>query len=236
LAIRHRIEERSMTNITFDGAAGFLVRAKTQRAGVVLLPTIFGVNGFVREMAETLAAHDITTLIWDIYPGEPLPGGFDAAVKAAGRLRDPSALAAMTKCVDFLVDELRLAQVGTMGFCLGGRYVFLQAAQDRRLKACAAIYPSIHAPNQPSQVEDAVARAADVACPVLLVYPGQDHITTNDTFHRLQRNLQQRAAPTVVTYYPAAAHGFLHNDAPENQEATRQARPLIPAFLAGCLG
>lgn len=62
-----------MTNITFDGAAGYLVRAKTQRAGVVLLPTIFGVNPFVRDWASMLAEHGITTLIWDIYPGADLP-------------------------------------------------------------------------------------------------------------------------------------------------------------------
>lgn len=142
----------------------------------------------------------------------------------------------MTKCVDFLVDELRLVNVGTMGFCLGGRYCFMLAAQERRLKACASIYPSIHAPNLPTQDEDAVARAAAAACPMLLVYPGRDHITSNDTFRRLQQNLQQREAATVVQYYPQAEHGFLHNDAPANRDAACQARPLIPAFLAGCLG
>ncbi|HUZ72092.1 MAG TPA: dienelactone hydrolase family protein [Stellaceae bacterium] len=225
-----------MTTITFDGAAGYLVRAKTQRAGVVLLPTIFGVNPFVRDWASTLAEHGITALVWDIYPGEDLPGDYNAAIKAAGRLRDAPALAAMTKCVDFLAGELHVTTVGTMGFCLGGRYVFMLAAQDRRLAACAAIYPSIHAPNQPSQDEDAVARAAAIACPVQLVYPGRDHITSNETFHRLQQNLQRRDAPTAVQYYPTAGHGFLHNDAPENQAAARQARPLISAFLAGCLG
>jgi len=225
-----------MTNITFDGAAGYLVRAKTQRAGVVLLPTIYGVNPFVRDIAAELAAGGITTLIWDIYPGEALPADFDAAIKNASRMRDAPALAAMTKCVDFLVGELRVAAVGTLGFCLGGRYVFMLAAQDRRLAACASIYPSIHAPNQPGQDDDAVARAAAIACPVQLVYPGRDHITTNDTFFRLQHNLQRRDAATVVLHYPAAGHGFLHNDAPENQAAARQARPLIPAFLAGCLG
>ncbi len=75
------------------------------------------------------------------------PTGFEAAIKPRPGCATRRSLAAMAKCVDFLADELRLAAIGTMGFCLGGRYVFMLAAQDRRLGACASIYPSIHAPN-----------------------------------------------------------------------------------------
>lgn len=211
------------------------MRAKNQRAGVVLLPTIFGVNPFVREYAASLAADGISTLIWDPYPDEPLPAGYDAARARGGQLRDTPSLDAMSICVDFLLGELRLDHVGTIGFCLGGRYCLLLAARDTRIGACASVYPSIPSPRSPNQEEDAVSRAAEIACPVQLLYPGRDHVTSNETFYRLQPMLQRREASTVVHLFPLAAHGFMHNDGPENHAADRQSRPLVTAFLQACL-
>ena len=224
-----------MSTVTLDGASGFLVRAKSQRAGVVLLPTIFGVNPFVREFAASLAADGISTLIWDPYPDEDLPQGFDAARARGGQLRDTPSLDAMSICVDFLMGELRVDHVGTIGFCLGGRYGLLLAARDNRIGACASVYPSIHAPRNANQEEDAVSRAAEIGCPVQLLYPGRDNVTSNETFYRLQQALQRRTAPTVVQLYPQADHGFMHNDGPENKIADRHARPLVTAFLQTCL-
>jgi carboxymethylenebutenolidase len=222
-----------MSAITFDGVTGYLVRAKTQAAGVVLLPTIFGVNPFVRDFASALATDGITTLIWDIYSGEALPGGFDEARERAGKLRDGSSLTAMGKCVDFLANELRVAAIGTIGFCLGGRYVLTLGAHDKRLGACVSVYPSI--PGGPD--DDAVTHAGEIACPVQVIYPGRDYITSNETFQRLQQTLQSRpSAATVMQLHPLAAHGFMHNDGPENQLADRQARPLVAPFLTACLG
>jgi len=224
-----------MSTVTLDGASGFLVRAKHQRAGVVLLPTIFGVNPFVRDFAGQLATDGISTLIWDPYPGEPLPQGFDDARARGHQLRDTPSLDAMSICVDFLMDELRVDHVGTVGFCLGGRYVLLLAAKDARITACASVYPSIPAPRGPNQEEDAISRAAEIACPVQVLYPGRDHVTSNDTFSRLQQMLQRRSAPTVIHLYPQADHGFMHNEGAENRVADRQGRPAVTAFLQSCL-
>ena len=224
-----------MSTVTLDGASGFLVRAKHQRAGVVLLPTIFGVNPFVRDFAGQLATDGISTLIWDPYPGQALPQGFDDARARGHQLRDTSSLKAMTACVDFLKTELKIEQVGTIGFCLGGRYVLLLAAKDRRISACASVYPSIPMPRSPTQEEDAIALAAAIACPVQVLYPGRDHVTSNETFFQLQQALQKRSAPTVIHLYPQADHGFMHNDGDENRVADRQGRPAVTAFLQSCL-
>lgn len=224
-----------MSTVTFGGASGFLVRAKSQRSGVVLLPTIFGVNPFVRDYAAQLANDGISTLIWDPYPGQALPQGYDEARARGHQLHDTTSLKAMTACVDFLKTELRIEQVGTIGFCLGGRYVLLLAAKDARISACAAVYPSIPMPRSPTQEEDAIALAAAIACPVQVLYPGRDHVTSNETFFQLQQALQKRAAPSVIQLYPKADHGFMHNDGDENRIADRQARPLVTAFLRSCL-
>jgi carboxymethylenebutenolidase len=224
-----------MTTINLDGASGYLTRAKSQRAGVLMLPTIFGVNPFMKDYAASLATIGLTSLVWDPYPDQKLPANFDEAVTRGGQLRDQPSLDAMAICVDFLMGELRLDAVGTMGWCLGGRYCLLLAAREQRIGAVASIYPTIHSPREANQDEDVVSRAGEIACPVQLVYPGSDHLTSNETFQRLQQNLQRRDAGTVVQLYPKAGHGFWHNHEPENEIATKRTKPLVAAFLEAVL-
>jgi carboxymethylenebutenolidase len=224
-----------MSTIDLDGASGFLVRAQKQRAGVLLLPTIFGVNRFVLDFAEGLAAAGLTTMVWDPYPDEELPGSYDAARSRAGALRDGPSLDAMSICVDHLLGEMRVDAVGTLGFCLGGRYCLMLAARETRLGACAAVYPSIHAPKHANQDEDAVVRAGEIACPVQVIYPGRDRVMNTETFFRLQETLQRREAATMVQLYPSADHAFMHTAGAANEAADRHARPLVRAFLEASL-
>jgi carboxymethylenebutenolidase len=225
-----------MSKIELAGASGYLVRAQKQKAGIVLLPTIHGIGKFVRDYAETLAAQGLTTLIWDPYPGEPLPPSHEAALKRAAQLRDQPSLDAMSICVDHLLSELRCPTVGSVGFCLGGRHVLLLAARERRIDAAVAVYPSIHEPKGANQDEDAVVRATEIPCPVQLIYPMKDRVTANDTFFRLQASLERRGGgATSVLLYPSADHGFMHTAGAHNEAADRHARPQILSFLEASL-
>ena len=135
-----------------------------------------------------------------------------------------------------MVTDLALTSVGVLGFCLGGRYVLMAAAQDKRVKACAAAYPSIENPRLPNQEQDAVALAADIRCPVHVVQPGHDHVASAETYAALRENLHKRAAPTVWQYYPDAEHGFMHRKEPAaNPAASVIASPQLVAFLKACL-
>ena len=220
-----------MRTITLDGASGHLAEAKKPLGGVLLLPTIYGLNKFATDFATMLAERGLTTFLWDPYAGEALPKSFEEALSRAQQLRDGPSLDAMSIAVDFLMGELRLDKVATIGFCLGGRYGLLLAARETRIEACTVVYPSITSPRGDNQDEDAVIRAGEIPCPVQLVMPGHDNVTNPDTYQRLKSTLERRAAETVVQLYPAAHHGFLHAPGPENEAAAKHAPPLIGAFL-----
>ena len=168
-------------------------------------------------------------------PASALPNSYDAARSRAGELRDGPSLDAMSICIDHLLGELRVDAVGTLGFCLGGRYCLMLAARETRLGACAAVYPSILTPKSKNQDEDAVVRAGEIACPVQLIYPGQDRVMNTETFHRLQETLQRRSGSTMVQLYPGADHAFMHTAGAANEAADRHARPLVRAFLEASL-
>ena len=211
------------------GLCGFLAQPDAPtKAGVVMLPTIFGVNAFVRGYAETLARSGLAAAVWDIY--------YEESKARARKLSDGGTERVVKTWIDYMAGELELASVGVLGFCLGGRYALMTAAWDMRIKACGAVYPSIESPRLPNQEQDAVALAADIRCPVAVIQPGHDHVASVETYAALEETLRKRTAPTIWQYYPDAEHGFMHRKEPAaNPAATVIASPQLVAFLKACL-
>lgn len=220
-----------------SGLFGFLAQPDAPtKAGVVLLPTIFGVNAFARGYAETLARGGIAAAVWDHYEGLPLTTDYEESKKRGQTLTDRKMHASVKNWIDYMQTELQLTSIGVIGFCMGGRYAPMAAAKDKRIKACAAVYPSIENPRPAHHEQDALALAAEVTCPVLVVQPGHDHVATPETYAALKATLVKRSAPTIWHYYPDAEHGFMHRNAPPaNPAATVIASPQLVGFLQGCL-
>lgn len=206
------------------------------RAGVLILPTIFGVNEFARGYADRLANSGLTAAVWDINSGMPLTTDYHECIRRARTLTDEGVLGMATRWRKALADRFGVAAVGLLGFCIGGRFAVLQASQDRSIAACAMAYPSIENPRLANQTMDALALASDIACPVHMLRPGNDHVTSPETYDALTRALLSRQQPTTIQRYPEAEHGFMHRPTPEaNVTATRLASPQLIAFLNACL-
>ena len=204
--------------------------------GVLILPTIFGVNDFARQYADTLAGEGMTTGVWDINSGLPLTTDYQECIRRARTLTDAGVADMVDRWLGMMMADLSLSAVTVLGFCIGGRFALLQAARDKRLRGCAMAYPSIEDPRLPNQELDALALAPEIACPVHVLRPGNDHVTTPETYEVLTRALFKRGAPTTLQVHPAAEHGFMHRKTPEaNVAATSLASPQVIAFLKGCL-
>jgi carboxymethylenebutenolidase len=227
-----RIEELAAARVN-----GHLVHAQRPRGGILLLPTIFGVDPFAQGRAKQLADAGFSTLVWNPYPGESRPGAMPDAMARAAKLHD-GLVASMADCVGHMRQELRLDRVAVLGFCLGGRYALLLAARQRGLSACVAYYPSIRVPAKPNETEDAVARAADIDCPVHLVHGSGDEVFRNETFAKLRDVLERRRPATMVQFHPGAVHSFMRPELqadPANAAATRLSWPPVLGFLEACI-
>jgi carboxymethylenebutenolidase len=217
---------------------GYLAQpAAGARAGVLILPTIFGVNDFARGFAETLADNGMVAAVWDLNSGLPLTTEYQECIKRARTLTDGSASRMIGQWIDKLRADHGVTSVGVVGFCIGGRFALLQAARDKQIAACAAAYPSIESPRLANQEWDAVALSADIGCPVQMLRPGIDHVSSPETYEALTAALLRRRAATTIQTYPEAEHGFMHRPALEaNVAATKLAAPQLIAFLKACLG
>ena len=224
-------------NIATGRVDGHISYAERPRGGVLMLPTITGVDAHMKDLAARLAQVGFTSLIWNPYPGEAQPADLPSAQPRAGKLNDGS-LAAMSACIDHLLGPLKLPVVAVVGFCLGGRYAGLLAAKDKRVVGCVPFYPSIRVPMSPNQTLDAMALAAEIACPVHLVHGTADQVFLHPVFIKLRDVLSERKAPTTVQVHPGAVHSFMRPDLhtnPANAAAARLSWPPAVAFLETCL-
>jgi carboxymethylenebutenolidase len=215
--------------IEIDGVRHYLARpAKPSAKGVLLIPHNVGVDHFVQAFADELAERGCTTLAWNPYPSVPLGEAF---TDRPPRPNDEATMKALARCLDVMGTGLGATAFATLGFCMGGRYVLLFAARERRLRAASACYPSVPAQLSPGQDLEPVPAAAAIACPVQIAYPGRDIVTSHAMFEALQAQLHGRDAETSILYYPHAEHGFMHSPSPANDAATRTAKPQVFGFL-----
>jgi carboxymethylenebutenolidase len=219
------------------GLHGYVARPEQQaRGGVLVLPTIFGVNAFARGYANLLAESGLLAAVWDINSGMPLVTDYDECIRRARMLTDAGVAQALTGWIDAMIEQMHVTSVGVLGFCIGGRFALLKAAADKRVQACAAAYPSIEDPRLANQEVDALSLAFNIACPVHIVQPGKDHVTGAATYETLKQVLFKRSAPTILQVHPEAEHGFMHREKPDaNKAATRIASPQLMGFLTACL-
>jgi carboxymethylenebutenolidase len=216
---------------------GHITHAERPRGGVLVLPTITGVDAHMKDRAKSLAEAGFTAMIWNPYPGQTPPADTEAARPFSAKLTD-GLVQSMSACVSHMLDKLKLPAVAVMGFCLGGRYAVLLAAKDKRLVGCVPFYPSIRVPMSPNQSLDAMALAAEIACPVHLVHGTADQVFLHPVFLKLRDTLDQRKAVTMAQVHPGAVHSFMRPDLhtnPANAEASRLSWPPVMAFLGTCL-
>jgi carboxymethylenebutenolidase len=230
-----------LQDVTSEGLRARLALAEPPgSAGVLVLPAVSGLAGNIGKLLAGLAGAGLNALAWDPFSAHPA----DIALADKQKIteteqRDELAQREHSHWVDYLREERGLETVGVLGFCMGGRMSVLLAAADRRIASCVAYYPTLRDP-QPANVLDPVPRAAKIACPVQIHYPGKDHLTSQASFGRLRTALEARtAAATAIYFHPQATHGFLsrageagHPDA----AAGALSWPATLAFLQATLG
>ncbi len=99
-------------------------------------------------------------------------------------------------------------RLGIIGFCRGGRTVWLYATHSPILKAGVAFYGSLMDPPSAAMPKNAFDLAADVKAPVLGLYGAEDANITPDQVEAMKERLDAAGKTTKFKIYPGAPHGF----------------------------
>jgi carboxymethylenebutenolidase len=178
--------------------------------GIVVIHEWWGLNDWVKEETEKLAAQGFVALAVDLYRGKVATDMNEAHELMRGVPED-RALRDMMAAYDYLttrkdVDRDRIASVG---WCMGGGYSLQLAIHQQRLAACVVNYGAL--PTAPSDLQQ-------IQAPVLGNFGADDRgITPADVqgFEKTMKNLGKRVD---VKIYDGAGHAF---ENPENKDGYR---------------
>jgi carboxymethylenebutenolidase len=200
-------------------------------AGIVVLMEAFGLTPHVRRICDRYAAAGFAALTPDIYHGDVLPydNHMDAVLAKLRGLSDDRVMDEIGASLDWLARQpgVARAQLGLLGFCMGGRLAFLAACRHaQRVRASVAFYGgSIF----PEGDRDRLGRtppiheAAALSAPLLLIYGGQDAGIPPAERARIAQRLGELDKQHIISNYAGAGHGFCCEDreayAPQATEA-----------------
>ncbi len=221
--------------------------AAESRTGVLLYPTIMGLDATMRACAGVFAAAGMTAVVWDPYDGEDGNGVVPQMLARSQQCEDRQVVADLTRIVDHMGDELRLPVIAGIGWCFGGRVGLLHAGTDQRVRVLAAYNPTIWSPTPvdidgkvlskadfPQQTLDEFELARAIRGPVQVSRPEND-FTQPAEYQRLLDALCARPDPTFYEYHPSADHGFSYTPGEANLRAHRLAWAATMSLFAATL-
>jgi carboxymethylenebutenolidase len=99
-------------------------------------------------------------------------------------------------------------RLGIVGFCRGGRTVWLYATHSATLKAGVAFYGSLMDPKSAAMPKNAFDLASELKAPVLGLYGAEDTSITPDQVEAMKERLESAGKTARFKIYPGAPHGF----------------------------
>jgi carboxymethylenebutenolidase len=227
-------------NIQVRGRSGseftcyLAVPSVTPAPGIVLLQEIFGVNATMRQLADEYASRGFVVitpdLFWRQQPGVQLDAGNaadrDAAMKLLQGLDQSLAVQDADDALGYLRSSPRCnGKVAAVGYCLGGRLVYLMAARTS-VDASVAYYGI--------GLEKALDEAGFIRNPLLLHIAEKDRLCPPEAREAILKGILPYTSRITAHVYPGANHAFARaGGADFDAAAAKLAADRTAQFLAG---
>ena len=223
-------------NVTFPSkgsqAHGYLAMPTAGSGpGVIVIQEWWGLTDHICDVADRLAAQGFVALAPDLFGGK-VAHDADEAGKLMSELPVEQAATDLSGAVDFLLGQPSVTSttVGAIGFCMGGGFVLMLAAQQgERIGAAVPFYGV--GPAVPSTY-------TGVTAAVQGHYGEQDGFYPADRARAQERQIRDESGAPVEFFYYPAGHAF-HNDqdllGTYDQEQAKLAWRRSVEFLRGHL-
>lgn len=203
------------------------------RAAVVVICHAGGVDEFVQEMTRRVAQAGYLGAAPDLFHRQ------DPADRSPLHLRDTEIIEDVSSTIARLQsdDRVRHDAIGIVGFCLGGRIVYMMAGVSPQLKAAVSFYGGFSLSNRAGD-PPAIDRLAGAYCPILGFFGEDDQNPSPEDMHKLDEQLTRHDKPHAFHAYPNAGHAFMDFTNPQRyrEHAAQASWPLTLQFFEQHLG
>ncbi len=199
--------------------------------GVVVLPDVRGLYRFYEELALRFAERGYAAVAIDYFGRTAGVGKRSDDFPYMEHVEQATAEGIQAD-VGAAVEHLRSAgcrSIFTVGFCMGGRQSWLQAAAGHRLSGAIGFYgrPGLAQDGTPGPLQ----RAGEIEAPILALQAGADEHITAEENAAFEEALRAADVEHELVTYEGAPHGFFDRSQEEYAEASEDAWGRVLAFV-----
>ncbi|MCY7340631.1 MAG: dienelactone hydrolase family protein [Pseudonocardia sp.] len=173
--------------------------------GLVVIQEWWGLTTHITDVTDRFAAAGFVALAPDLFGGTTTHDSAEAG-ELMDRLPVQDAARDLTGAVDFLLghEAVTSSTVGTVGFCMGGGFVIVLAAQlGDKIGAAVPFY---------GVLKEAYPDLSGLTAPVLGNFGEQDSFTTPDAARELARRIETESGVTPEFHFYPAGHAFFNDE------------------------
>jgi len=213
-----------------------LPETATLAPAVLVIQGQSGVDDFL-EQTRMVARAGYVAAAPDLFHRDPADCKDDGPTRRA-RLRDESVIKDVNAAIGFLKNHPRVdgRRLGIVGFCMGGRVVYLMAAANPELSA-GVMYYGADVMRQWGSGPSAFARTAEIHYPILGHFGAQDKNPSQADMIKLDAELSRHGKVHEFHQYADAGHAFANiGSANYRAHAADASWPRTFGFFAKHLG
>ncbi|MBS0562045.1 MAG: dienelactone hydrolase family protein [Proteobacteria bacterium] len=180
---------------------------------VLVVEEIFGVHEYIKDVVRRLAKAGYFAVAPELYARiADLSKMTDASVivrDVIAKAPDDTMLSDLDASAAWAASQgADAGALGVVGFCWGGRDVWLYAAHNPHLKAAVSFYGFVESPKTPVHPLNAMDVAGDLKAPLLGLYGAKDAGNPPEKVHAAQEKARAAGKTVEIVMYPDAGHGF----------------------------
>jgi carboxymethylenebutenolidase len=222
------VSHEDLTLAAADGnrfAAFGATPEEASRAGVVILPDVRGLYRFYEELALRFAERGMTAVALDYFgrtAGAQKRGDEFEYRPHVEQTTAQGIRADVAACIAYLRDR-GATSIFTVGFCMGGRYSWLVAADEEGLAGAVGFY---------GRPGPAIERAGEIKAPILALQAGADQTITAEDNAAFEAALTEAGVDHEIVTYEGTPHSFFDRKQAEFQAASDDAWAKTLAFIS----
>ncbi len=202
-------------------------KGKKDLPTVLVVSEIFGVHEYIQDVCRRLAHQGYLAVAPELFARQGDPSKYTDIPKLQaeiiGKVPDAQVMSDLDSAAAWAASNGGNAdRLGIVGFCWGGRQVWLYAAHNPKLKAGAAWYGQLG--GQPSELKpkSVLSQVNDLKAKVLGAYGGKDAGISMADVDKMRLELAQgpaAAKASRIDVYPDAPHAFHADYRPSYRKA-----------------
>ena len=195
-------------------------------AGVVVIHHMPGWDEATMEITRKFAHHGYAAICPDLHfrEGKATPEANSASVRAAGGMPDDRAMGDIDGAIRYLRGLPNLSgKVGIIGYCSGGRQVYLAACTLKGINAAVDCYGggvgAGAAGLSPRQPVDPLDYTKDLSCPLLGLFGKDDKRPAPEHVAKMEAELKKWGKTYQIHSFENAGHSIFAVDRPDYRPA-----------------